>query len=86
MGVYTLAIRVRHPAHYTRSEPKVNVILGVEPGNPLLLPNVDGSIQYPRRWISVSRLNCDQFVFGDFINVMLTGIEQHPVPEGHDNN
>ena len=78
--------RVRHPAHYTRSEPKVNVILGVEPGNPLLPPNGDGSIQRPRRWIHVSQVNCDQFVFGDFVNTMLTDIEQHPVPEGHDNH
>ena len=77
--------RVRHPAHYTRSEPKVNVILGVEPGNPLLPPNVDGSIQRPRRWISVTQINCDQFVFGDFIDTMLIDIEQHPVPEGYDN-
>jgi len=60
--------RVRHPAHYTRSELKVNVILGVEPGNPLLPPDIDGSIQRPRRWIHVSQVNCDQLVFGDFIN------------------
>ena len=73
--------RVRQSAHYTQSEPKVNVILGVEPGNPLLPPNIDGSIQRPRRWIHVSQVNCDQFVFGDFVNTMLTDIEQNPVPE-----
>ena len=58
--------RVRHPAHYKQSELKVNVILGVEPGNPLLPPNIDGSIQRPRWWISVSQVKCDHFIFGDF--------------------
>ena len=76
--------RVRHPGHYTRSEPKVNVILGVEPGNPALPPDTDGSIQHPRRWIHVSQVNCDQFVFGEFIDTMLTNIETYLVVDNLD--
>jgi len=77
--------QVYHPAHYTRNEPKVNVILAVEPGDPLLPPDIDGSIQRPRRWIHVSQVNCDQFVFGDFIDTMLLNIELHHVPQDYDN-
>ena len=55
------------------------------PGNPLLPPNMYGSIQRPQPWIHVSQVNCDQFVFGDFINTMLLNIELYPVPQDYDN-
>ena len=76
--------RVRFPAHYTRKEPKINVIFGIEPGNPNLPPHVDGSVERPRRWYHISQVNCDQYVFGDFIDSMLTDIEQNPVPGNYD--
>ena len=40
-------VRVRHPAHYSRKEQNINVILVVEPGNPNLDPEIVGSIDYP---------------------------------------
>ena len=42
--------RVRKPGHYTRNT-KMTVLVAVEPGDPQLPPNVDGSIEKPRRWI-----------------------------------
>ena len=41
--------RVCTPAHYTRSEPKLNVILAIEPEDPTLPAGVLGSTDIPRR-------------------------------------
>ena len=60
--------RVRTPAHYTRSEPKLNVILAIEPGDPRLQPWEIGSTGRPRRWVRVTHDSIDSFVFGDFID------------------
>jgi len=78
-------LRVRVPAHYTRSQRKVNVLAGVEAGNPNLPANMDGSIQRPRRWVKVTFENCNQFNFGTFCNEVCSDIEQNPVPGGYDN-
>ena len=43
--------RVRIPSHYTRSEPKVNVILAIEPGDPTLPASVFGSTDRPSWWV-----------------------------------
>ena len=51
----------------------------IQPCNLNFTPEVDGSIQRPRRWIHVSQLNCNQFIFADFINIALTYIERYPV-------
>ena len=77
--------RVRSIGHYQRNEPKVNLIMGIEPGNPDLPPNADGSIVRPRRWVHITQINCNQFVFADFINNMLTDIERYPAEGGSDN-
>ena len=53
------AYRTRTPTHYTRNDRKVNVIMAVEAGSPLVPPFWDGSIQFPRRWIFISQGNCD---------------------------
>ena len=76
--------RVRHPSHYTRNERKVNVIMGVEPGNPNLARGTLGSREAPRRWIYMTQDSVDQFVFGDFVNIILSNIEDHPVADGYD--
>ena len=59
--------------------------MAVEPGNNNLPPGTDGSIQQPRQWIHVSQVNCDQFIFGEFIDNMLHNIELHPIPLQYDN-
>ena len=76
--------RVRYPAHYKRNEPKINVILACESGNQNIPGNVDGSANRPRLWIQVSIDNIDQFVFGGFVNEILTDIEENPVGGGYD--
>ena len=78
--------RVRVPRHYTRSDPKVNVILAIEPGDPNLPAHVDGSIQKPRRWLKITTENVDQFVFGDFCDSIFTDLENNPVDGGGDND
>jgi transposase len=42
-------IRLRKPGHYVKGK-KLTVIFFLEPGDPSLPPNQDGSIQNPRRW------------------------------------
>ena len=74
------ACRIRTPAHYTRNEKKVNVIMAVEAGSPLVPAFRDGLIQFPRRWIFISQGNCDQYMFGDFIDSILTQFETTPAP------
>ena len=72
--------RVRYPSHYTRSEPKINVIMAIEPGSQTVPPFVDGSTMFPRRWVFISQSNCDQYIFGDFIDSILASIESSPAP------
>ena len=48
-GRRNTTIRVRYPSHYTRAEPKLNVILAIEPGDPTLPSGVVGSSDRPRR-------------------------------------
>jgi len=43
-------IRIRKPGHCSKSA-KLAVIMAVEPGDPSLPPDVDGSIQNPRQWL-----------------------------------
>jgi len=76
--------RVRCPQHYRRNELKINVILAVESGNPNIPHHMDGSINRPRKWLRMTIDNVDQFIFGGFINEILTNIETHPVPGGYD--
>ena len=78
--------RVRCPSHYKRNEPKVNVILAIEPGNPNIERHLDGSVERPRRWIHVSQENCDQWLFGDFMDMILRDIETNPVEGGYDDS
>ena len=77
-------MRVRIPAHYKRTQRKVNVLAGIEAGNPNLPPHVDGSVQRPRRWVKVSYENCDQILFGDFCGEICHDLETNPAPGGMD--
>jgi len=54
------SFRIRHPSHYCHGEPNVNLMMGIEAGDPRLPPGVDGSTKRPRRWRHVSQVNCDQ--------------------------
>jgi len=67
-----------YPAHYTRGATKITVIMAVEAGSHTVDANADGSIGNPRRWVYISSDTCNQFVFGDFINTVLSNTEQYP--------
>jgi hypothetical protein len=41
--------RLPKPGHYTR-DTKLTVLFAMEPGNPTLPANQDGSLERPRRW------------------------------------
>ena len=77
--------RARYPAHYSRCHQRVNVMFAVEAGSMLVDDNVDGSRRHPRRWCMISTNNIDQFIFGEFINSILSNIENHPAPNNVDN-
>jgi len=79
-GRGTIYHRVRIPRHYTRKELKVNVTLAIEAGDPRLAPNLDGSVQDPRRWLKLTMENVDQFVVGDYCE------ETNPVQSGNDDD
>ena len=79
-------IRVRKPGHYTK-DTKWTVICGIEPVDPTLPPNVDGSVQRPRRWFKVNgNAGTNQVAFAEFCEYMLTDIETNPTPNGNDND
>ena len=72
--------RVCYPSHYPRSEPKINVVMAIEASCQLVQLFVDGSVMFPRRWLFVSQNNCNQYMFGDFIDLILSSIESASVP------
>ena len=76
--------RVRNPSHYNRNAQRVNVILAIEPGDPRLPANVDGSIENPRRWLKITVANIDQHVFADFCDETCRDLENNPVNNGLD--
>ena len=72
-------VRVRDTAHYKKGQKGLTLVLAVEPGNPALPPHVYGSIHNPRKWWMITVNNVNQVVFADFIDSILTDIEQNPV-------
>jgi len=52
----------------------------IESGNPNLPAHIDGSVENLRKWFHCTTYNVDQFVFGGFMNEVLTNIKTHPVP------
>ena len=76
--------QVRTIGHYCQNEPNINLVMGIKPDNPYLPPEVDGSIQCPRRWIHIPQTNCDQFVFANFFNSMFVDTEENIFAGGSD--
>jgi hypothetical protein len=78
-------IQVRKP--YTKDTKWTVVICGIEPGDPTLPPNVDGSIQHPRHRFKVNaNAGMKQVMFAEFCDFMLTDIETNPTPKGNDDD
>jgi hypothetical protein len=70
-----VTIRIRKPGHYTKS-PKLTVIAAVEPGDPNLPADTDGSVENPRRWFVISDdPGTTQEMFADFVDHVLTDLE-----------
>jgi len=59
--------------------------MAIESGDTRLPPSVGGSIQQSRRWVHISQVNCDQYVFGDFLEIILLDLENNPVSGTSDN-
>ena len=78
------AMRCRDSGHFSRSSAEINLIMTIEPGNPLLPPGVRGSVENPRKWWRITPLSVDQDVFSDYINYVASDIEQNPLPDGLD--
>ena len=78
-------VRVRDTGHYKKCARGINLILAVEPGNPMLPAHIYGSIQNPRRWWLLTTDNVNQINFSDFVDSVCTDIENHPVPGNFDN-
>ena len=85
-GCGNTTCRIRYTSHYTRSEPKVNVIMNIEAESYTMQPFVDCSIIFLRRWLFISQNNCYQYMFGDFIEFILSSIENAPAPGNINDN
>ena len=74
------SIRIRKPGHYCRNT-KLTVLFAIEPGDPSLPPQMEGSIQKPRRWIRVTRLaGTSAETFASFADEVCTSIETNRIP------
>ena len=78
--------RIREAGHYTRSAATVSLIMSVEAGNPYLPPHMYGSIQNPRKWWKITTDSMNQYVFANYMDYVLSSIENDPVPGGYDND
>lgn len=74
------SLRVRKPGQYTRGK-KLTVLCAVEPGDPALAANIDGSVDNPRRWLLVTeQAGTTAILFAAFCNTICTDIETNPAP------
>ena len=78
-------VRVRDTGHYKRGERGLNLVLAVEPGNPMLPPHVYGSIYNPRKWWIITIDNVNSIIFADFMDTVCSDIENNPVPGNYNN-
>ena len=76
--------RVRDPGFYSKNAMGVNLIMTVEPGNPYLPNGARGSLSNPRKWWRITLENTNQVVFSNYIDSVLSDIEQNPIPNGMD--
>jgi hypothetical protein len=49
-GHGVIGLQLRKPGHYIR-DTKLTVLFEMEPCNPMLPANRDGSLELPRRWV-----------------------------------
>ncbi len=81
-GFAAKPVRVRDVGHFQKGAGSVNVIIAIEPGNPMIPNHLPGSIKFPRRWFMITRdVHVNQQIFSDFINDICTSIENNPPTE-----
>jgi hypothetical protein len=80
-GHTATSVRARKAGHFTKSCPKLNVIIAIEPGDPTIPAHVDGSVERPGKWIRIFRDGgTDKVQYAAFCEQVCTSIEQHPGP------
>jgi hypothetical protein len=68
-------IRIRKAGHYVKGK-KITIICAVEPGDPTLQANVDGSVENPRRYWKIYREGgTTQVRFAAFVDHVLQQLE-----------
>jgi hypothetical protein len=72
--------RVRKEGHYARVGNKLTVLMGIEPGDGRVPAGDLGSLDNPRRWVSILQ-NSGTTInhFSDFCDLICNDIEQFPV-------
>ena len=74
-------VRMVKPGHYSK-DTKLTIILAVEPGDPALQPEVQGSIQNPRRWLRILiKAGTTTLDFNQFLRYVCTNLQNHH-PDG----
>ena len=73
-------VRVVKPGHYTK-DTKLTILLAVEAGDPALQPEVQGSIQNPRRWLRILlKAGTTTLDFNEFLRFICTNLENVQPP------
>ena len=60
------------------------MIMTIEPGNPHIPNGQIGSLTNPRKWWKITVENTNQYIFAEYIDYVLSDIEDNPVPGGYD--
>jgi len=72
-------VRVSKPGNYSRDE-NLSIFLAIEPGDPRLPAEIQGSIQRPRRWCRISSIGANVMTFNQYIASIVTSIDAQPLP------
>ena len=83
-GVSFSTQRLRDAGFYKKGASSVNLIMTVEPGNPMIPDHQIGSLMNPRKWWKITVENTNQYVFSEYVDYVLSDIENNPLPGGFD--
>jgi len=80
------SIRVRRIGHYMHGA-KLSIIMAIEPGDLHIAPHLDGSRERPHCWFWIRKVTGTTALdTANFLNQILTQLEQHPAPSGVNNH
>ena len=72
------AVRVRDKGDFKKGMQSVNLIIGIEAGNPMIPADQPGSLKHPRCWFEILDVNCNQVVFANYMEKVCSDIEENP--------